>query len=334
VKALVVGAGAVGQVYARHLGIGGAEVAFLVKPRHAEAARRGFDLYPLDRPDPRREPVRLEGSGVLTSPDEAAGAGFDLVLLCVSSTALRAGDGAWLAALARATGEATVVVLQPGIEDRDFAAARVAEGRLVTGLIGMVSYQAPLPGEVVPRPGVAYWWPPLAATPLCGPPERARPVSEALGRGGLRAPVQPDLARTAATGNAILGSHVAALEAADWRFEALRRDRDLLRLATRASREALAVSARRIGFKPPLAAFLVRPCLASLVIRLAPRVAPLDIETYFRVHFTKVGDQMRLGMRTAIELAERYGLEATALRELAARRSPAAPPSLVKAGRP
>ena len=47
--------------------------------------------------------------------------------------------------------------------------------------------------------------------------------------------------------------------------------------------------------------------------------APLDLETYMRVHFTKVGDQMHLGLRTYIENAGRYGIAADALRELARR---------------
>lgn len=50
-RTLVVGAGSVGQVFARHLSLGGAEVTFLVKEKHAAELRRGLTLYPLNRKD-------------------------------------------------------------------------------------------------------------------------------------------------------------------------------------------------------------------------------------------------------------------------------------------
>ena len=45
-RLLIVGAGAVGQVYGYHLQRGGASVAFLVRPAYAEACRGGLTLYP------------------------------------------------------------------------------------------------------------------------------------------------------------------------------------------------------------------------------------------------------------------------------------------------
>ena len=48
-RVLIVGAGAVGQVYGHHLQRGGAEVTFLVKPRYETDARAGFTLWRLRR---------------------------------------------------------------------------------------------------------------------------------------------------------------------------------------------------------------------------------------------------------------------------------------------
>lgn len=317
-RILIVGAGAVGQVYGRHLALGGAEVAFFVREKYAAAARAGFDLYPLDRADARAAPVRLEGFAVLTSAAEVASGRFDAVLLCVSSTAIR--EGSWLAEIAAASGEATVAMLQPGIEDRAVVAAAVPGPRLVRGMIGMVSYLAPLPGERVPRPGVAYWLPPLSETPLAGPDDRVRPLVDALRRGGLRARAKSDVDASLAFGGAILDTHVAALECAGWSFRGLARDPELVPLAGRAAREMLAVAARRLGVRAPLLPrLLLRPLAVRLLLRLAPRLAPLDLETYFRVHFSKVGDQTRLALGTALELARRFDLPAEGIAELAAR---------------
>ena len=59
-KVLIVGAGAVGQVYARHAQLGGAEVTFFVRDKYREEVSRGFDMYPLNRRG--TEPVRFEAS--------------------------------------------------------------------------------------------------------------------------------------------------------------------------------------------------------------------------------------------------------------------------------
>ena len=112
---LVVGAGAVGQVYAKHLAQGGAAVTLYVRERYREEAARGFDLVrvrglgPAPGPD-RREALRLEGCDVVCSAEEVAARRFDQVYLTVSSAGLQ---GPWLAALVAAVGDATVVGLTP-----------------------------------------------------------------------------------------------------------------------------------------------------------------------------------------------------------------------------
>ncbi len=83
-RILLVGAGAVGQVYGRHLQLGGADISFLVRPQYAAAVRRGFDLYPL-RKRGRRDAVRLQDFAVLTETAAVAAQRWDAVFLCVSS---------------------------------------------------------------------------------------------------------------------------------------------------------------------------------------------------------------------------------------------------------
>lgn len=312
-RILLVGAGAVGQVYARHLQMGGAEVAFLVRPKYAEEARRGFDLYPLDRKNARTTPVRLEGVGVFTSADEVARERFDAVLLCVAATALR--EGTWLQDLARATGDALIVGLHGG-RDEDMLVREVAgPARHAAGLIGIVSYMAPLPGESVPRPGVAYWLPPLSASPLSGPRERIARVAACFSRGGIRSFVVADAARGSIVPSAVLGSIVSALEAAGWGWADARKG-DHLALACAAARENAGTALATIGERPPFALRLLRPFALRVVMRLAPLVAPLDLETYFQAHFTKVGPQMHDNLRQTIRRGEAQGVPTPATREL------------------
>src|SRR5437764_6731662 len=125
-KALVVGAGAVGQVFGYHLAQGGADVSFYVKPKYVEECKRGFTLYHL----PHVEPLRF------AAPIVTEAIVCDQIYITVSSTALRSGA---LDDLLRATGDATIVRLTPGLGDRAYCAARVAEARLVDGSINFLA---------------------------------------------------------------------------------------------------------------------------------------------------------------------------------------------------
>jgi ketopantoate reductase len=312
-RALVVGAGAVGQVHGHHLARGGAQVGFLVKEAHEAEARAGFVLYPLNRPRAeRKQPVRSTGFEVATS----ATPGWEVIVLAVPSSALT--QGSWLAELARVVPDATVVLLPPGPDDRALVEQHFPAGQVVHGIISLLGYRAPLPGDSgFPEPGTAYWLPPLSPMPLDGAEERVAPVVAALTAGGLPARAVPGVAALAPFGTALLIPVVAALEAEQWSLPALRRSRRLS-LAVRAAREASAALARRDGRKVPLPLRLLtgRAMLANL-LRLAPLLPPFDLQTYLRVHFTKVRQQTQECLRSYIALAQGAGLPAEALRTLA-----------------
>jgi 2-dehydropantoate 2-reductase len=315
-RALVVGAGAVGQVYGHHLARGGAEVSFLVKPAHAAELAGPLTLYPLNRSARERtRPVAGEGFGVLTDPAATSRARWDQVYLAVSSTALRAGD--WFARLAPGLGDATLVLLQPGPDDRRFLEGHLPAARIVQGVITLISYRAPLPGESrFPRPGVAYWFPPLAPSPMSGP--RVDAVLAALRAGGLPARRHRNIGAVSGFPTALLMPLMAALERAGWSFRTIR-EPGRLAVAARAAREALRVMADHEGRPAPWPLRLVnRPLAVRLALALAPRLMPLDIEAYLRAHFTKVGDQTRDFLHTYARLGRAAGLPTEALAQLEA----------------
>ena len=315
-RVLVVGAGAVGQVYGRHLQLGGAEVTFFVRDRYRATVERGFDMYTLNGRRPT-EPVRFEAFSVVTHPDEVAARRFDQVYLTVSSPALA---GAWLRELVAAAGDATIVALQPGKDDEAvLLAAGVPAERLVSGMITLISYSAPLPGETrFPRPGMAYWFPPMAPMPLSGPRERAAAVVDALRAGKLPAKRHPDVPSSVAFPSAILMPYLVALETAGWSFRELGRGR-AIELGARAAREALAVVAAGSGRRPSLGARLMaRPRMLRLALWFGRRVTPLPLEIYLREHFTKVHDQTIEFMLGYIAKGKHAGLEVTALEQLVA----------------
>ena len=219
-NALIVGAGAVGQVYGSHLQRGGAKVSFLVKEKYRAALEGGVDLYPLNDPAYRASPLRFSDYRLLTSDEQVASETWDQVYLTVSSTAVR---GPWLGPLLKAIGKATVVSFQPGLEDRRYLLQWMPEEQLVAGTLTLISYQAPLPGETrFPRPGMAYWFPPMSASPFSGPSSRVKPVVDALNAGKLPAKIIADVPSQVAFPNAMLMPVLLGLESAGWSFAAFK----------------------------------------------------------------------------------------------------------------
>jgi 2-dehydropantoate 2-reductase len=314
-RALIVGAGAVGQVYGHVLRRSGVEVGFLVREKYAEECGRGFTLFPLN--GRKRPPERLEGHRVVTGASPSDWQGWDTIYVTVSSAALR--SGRWIAEMGAHSGDATIVSLQPGLDDRKVLLEHVSDERLLSGMISLISYQAPLPGETrFPGPGLAYWFPPLAPTPFSGSPARVSSVIEALRRGGMPVKRHRDVPGSVAFPNAILMTHLVALEGAGWTFDGVRRG-DWLRLAWRAATEAMAIVARERRIALPFSRHFLGPTIFRLLLRLAPRLVPLDLETYLAVHFKKVIDQTRLSIRGMLTVGEQLSLPAPSLEELVQR---------------
>lgn len=315
-RVILVGAGAVGVAYAHFLQKGGAQIAFFVKPHHKAELAAGVPVYMLERRH-IRDAERLADFEVLTTPDEVAARTWDEAWLCMSSTGLR---GPWLEPFLAALGPATTLVtLQPGAGDREFLAARFPEARLVSGLITLVAYQTPLPGEHPHAPGIAVWLPPGAKFPMRGPEAPARAALATIEAGGWKTRyLGREVPVGGAMASAVLSPHVAALEGAGWRFAGLGKG-GWGRLAAAASREGLAITAGRRGKKPPALAALVQPWLMRAFLGLAAARTPFDFEVYLDYHFTKVRDQTEAGLRELIADAARQQRPAPALTELVTR---------------
>ncbi len=315
-RVLVVGAGAVGQTFGYHLQQGGAEVHFLVKPAYAEACRGGYTLLDLRRGGVEA-PLRFHPDGVCTGTDEVHAQRFDVVLITVNSAALTLGT--WLEELVAAAPEATIAGLQPGLGDWDRVRELAGAERVIWGVIELIAYQSPLPGAEGPE-GVAYWIPSWLMFPFSGPSGRVAPLVQAFRAGGLRSREVEDVTVLTAVGAPALNLHMAALEAAGWSLDALMADGELLQLTSAAVREASGAAAHSLGVSVPLWVRWMRPWHLRLLARFARRTLPLDLETYLRFHFTKVGEQTRMSLERWIATAEEAGLPSEAMRAIRARR--------------
>ncbi|MCP4810120.1 MAG: ketopantoate reductase [Proteobacteria bacterium] len=298
-RVALIGAGAVGQVYGRHLQLAGDSVTFYVREKYRSEVEAGMLMHPVNGD---QTPVTLRADGVVTTAEELAG--FDEVWLCVSSTALQ---GQWFGALLEAARGARVVTLQPGLEDRELLLQHVDEDKLATGLIGFMSWQAPLPGEKV-EPGMRYWFPWLMPSKFGGP--GSEDIVRRLRAGGCPASVVRSVRTEMALGSATLLPITAHLETVGWKWDRLgSRGASLAETISQARAVSAAYHGVGAGLSPP--GFVFGPAAW-----LVPMVVPVDIEAFFEWHFTKVGDQTRASLATWIANGESRGLEVGAMRRV------------------
>lgn len=314
-KILVIGAGAVGQVYGRHLAAAGHEITFFVKPRYAEEVSAGLVLHRLGYLRTRLETWR--DYGVISSTAEIAVTAWDQIWLCVASDALRSELTREI--LARA-GKATVVCLQPGPDDAGRIREQLASPhQVVQGLITFISYQSPLPGRPGPE-GMAYYLSALAPGLFSGEADRVKDVVQALRKGGMAARAVSSLDEAGGGGEGFLIPLVAALELNSWELDSFGRSSEFS-LGREAALEALSILERDHGARVGRTRLLLNPLASRALLALAPRVLPLALEPYLEYHFSKVGTQTRQMLDSYVRLGESHGLPTRHLQELRGRLS-------------
>jgi ketopantoate reductase len=316
-KILMVGAGAVGSVYAYFAHKGGAEVTFLIKPKHRAHIENGIQLYHFPTFGKKPEHVLFKDFDLIDDPSQIAKTQYDMIWISVPSTAIR--DGNWLEVLGQHAGKATLVSLQPGLNDRDFILekTKIPEAHLVSGSIPLLSYLAPMPGESFEKPGYAFWLPPGQNVFMSlGETSRRKEVVDLLNRGGFKTKESDDHRKQALIGEAILRMVVVGLERSEWSFDRFMNGENII-LATDSMKEALPILAKAKATKNPMDSFvkrqLIRPSTIKGLLKGLQWIAPFDVESFFRVHFTKVEDQMHMGMKDLVELGKKGKFPTTTL---------------------
>ncbi len=293
---LIVGAGAVGQAYGFHLHRGGAQVTYFVREKYRDTLFEGMQIHCLSGPQRGRH--AFTEFNLCTTVDEVGSKTWDQVWLCISSPALY---GDWLAELVSVLGTATLIMLQPGINDYAHVTQLVPSERVVYGMITLASFHAPLEGEGGPA-AMTWWFPPLSPAPFSGTRERAMSAINLLKLGGMGAKYVRDIVPQLRIGSGVLMPVIAALEIAGWTLSSVRRG-PYLQWAGQAARTATQIALP--GKKRWLIRFFTQAWLLKLIVRVAPVVAPFNLEAMLKSHFVKVGDQTRAMLRAYIEKAER-----------------------------
>ncbi len=302
-RILIIGSGAVGAIYGHHLALAGCHVNFLVRDRNSpnSSMPRALHRYGLLG--------GIQTQRQLLRTQTLADSGWDQVWLCLPSTAL---DDDWLYKQLARIGTATPVLLwTPDMRDRDHLYAR-HPAQISRALIGLISFQAPLPGETSPSPGIAYLAPPRSA--VLENTAAGRTAAALLKQGGLSVHVHDNLPLHEARMTALLQPLIAALEICDWSLKTLSTS-PWLAVATDAIQEARCVGALYLGAKPPRR-LAGTGWLAKGVLRLAPPLSPFPLQTYLQYHFSKVGEQTRQMLDGWCEQGAEHKLPTPALQQL------------------
>ncbi len=293
-KILMVGAGAVGQVFGLHLQKAGVELAFYARPGSADRLKKalekgGLPLYQISCLR-RRHPLThsLEGFQVVT---DLAGARLfkpDQIWFTTPSPVYHSG---WFRDFLQNVPSKRVVCFAPEGRRPEFVPEGEDGDRFVFGGITLIAWQGDLDAGGGRPEGVNYWLPPTAI-PLMGAAEACREVVELLKKGELRAAVkEDDFQEMQASGTALLSAFVAGLELAGWSFMAYRKS-PWLKRAAHGAREAIV---SQLGKPTSLTRWLLRIGLSSAVLYLAtlvlPAMTPFDLEKYLKFHYLKTREQ-------------------------------------------
>ncbi|MEZ5003309.1 MAG: 2-dehydropantoate 2-reductase N-terminal domain-containing protein [Chitinophagales bacterium] len=304
---LIIGAGAVGLVYGRHLALGGHAVTFYVREKYVADFSKGSVLYHMNKDKSLKKPIHFKEYGVVSSFEAIGETSWDQIYLCISSTALQSFD---LAEFKRhLMGSPTIVMLQPSAQDYECLTQYFPAEQIVEGMITLISYATPLATESVDPPGTAYWLPPLAPTPFSGETKRRDEVIKAFQSGGLRSSADKNVQHQALFPTAFLTTFLTALEANNWKFNQLSKNTGILQQLQKVVNEVFTTLETKYQVKKPFGiGVLSAPIVVKLLLKLAPIVMPMDIETYFEYHFKKVNDQTKLYMKNYELAAKEVGV--------------------------
>ncbi len=294
-KVLMVGSGAVGQVFGLFLANSGVELAFYARPGSADGLREalehgGLPLFQISYLH-RRNPIahRLKAYQVVTDVAESQRFDPDQIWFAVPSPVYYS---EWFRMFLREVPSERVVCFAPEGGRPEIVPEGVPEGRLVFGGITFVAWQGDLEGGGGRSEGVNFWLPPGPGIPLMGAEKACLEVKEVLATAGIRSGVKdPGYRSSQAAATALLSTFVAGIELSGWSLGAFRRG-PWLRRAARGSREAVSgqlssaggLARRLLGIPLSAAGFY-------LVTLFLPIFFPFDLEKYLKFHYLKTRPQ-------------------------------------------
>ena len=319
-KVLIVGCGAVGQVFGYALHKAGVDLAFYARTgsagRLAQALEGGgLPLFQTSY-SRRRNPIaqRLENYRVVTDIAESQAFQPDQIWFTTPSTVYYSD---WYREFLQQVPSARVVCFAPEGARPEFTPPGVDADRMVFGGITLIAWQGNLAGGGGRPEGVNYWLPPLLGIPLMGSEPACRAVGDLLKKGGLRwARQKPEFGPSLAAVTAVMLAFVAGLELAGWSLKAYRAS-PWLRRAAYGTQQAVLTQLTRPGcITRELLKLFFSPAGLSLTTFLLPLLFPFDIEKYLKFHYLKTREQTLAVLDVFAHDGEKRGMEVENIRAM------------------
>lgn len=315
-KVLIVGCGAVGQVYGLALQNAGVILGLLDQPAVAQKlvqAREqgGLPLFQISRGH-RKDPVRhrLRNYQVIADAGEAWRFEPDQIWFTTPSQSYYSD---WFRDFLRQVPSKRVVCFTPEGNRPEFFTERM-DDRVIFGGTTFMAWQADL-GSGENREGVKFWRPPLSI-PLSGAREACREVARLLEDAGFKVAVGEPGSRSQASMTAAMTVFIAGLELSGWSLRAYRKSL-WLKVAAGAGNEAIRSQLLSVGFFSR--AFLNPPVLMAcfyLLTLFLPLIFPFDLEGYLKFHYTKTRAQTIFLLNVFMKDAEERGIPAANIQTL------------------
>jgi hypothetical protein len=319
-RILMVGSGAVGQVFGLHLQSAGVELAFFARPESVAKLQQALDgggmpVFQISHRQ-KRNPIRwrLEKFQLVKGFGEAREFKPDQIWFTTPSPVYYS---SWFKDFLREVPSGIVVCFAPEGARPEFFPDGEPGDRLVFGGITFIAWQGDL-GEGGGQPGgVTFWRPPLLEIPFMGDKEACKEVVAVLKKAGFRAAVKgPDYGKMVASVAAVQLAIAAGLELSGWSFRAFRGSSWLRRVAAGSREAVLSQNSEAGALFRLLIRLLLSPSGFVLATFLLPPLFPFDLMAYLKFHYLKTRDQTITLLALFIEDGTRRGLGVENLRFL------------------
>jgi hypothetical protein len=291
-KILIVGCGAVGQVWGFFLQVAGVELGLFDRPAAAEKLREalaqgGLPLFQVTRSH-RRDPIarRLERYRVIADAAEARQFAPDQIWFTVPSPVYYT---EWFREFLREVPSQRVVCFIPEGGRPEFIPQGGAE-RMVFGGTAFMAWQGGPEAGGGMAGGVNFWRPPLGI-PLAGSEDACREVGQILKMAGFGYTAAGPDSRAQAATTAAMTAFVAGLELSGWSLREYRKSPWLARAAGACREAVLGQLPAAGGIQCAMLGVPVLSAVFYLVAILLPLLVPFELEKYLKFHYTKTREQ-------------------------------------------
>jgi len=311
-RVLIVGSGAVGQVFGLCLQKAGVELGFYARSETAKKLfiaqeHRGLALFQISH-SRRRDPIphRLDNYQVVTDFEACQQFEPDQIWFTTPSSVYYS---EWYQQFLKEVPSKRVVCFVPEGGRPEFIPEGESPDRFVFGGITFIAWQGDLEGGGGRPEAVNFWRPPLLEISLIGTDKAGNEVAEILRASSFRSSVKErTFSKIQAALTAFLSAYVGGLELAGWSLAAFRRS-PWLKGAASAAREAIFSQVFNAGiFTRMFFEILTSSTTLFATTYLLPPIFPFELEKYLKFHYLKTRDQTLHLLKLFIEDGKMQGL--------------------------